>query len=224
MRRLNSDRFCHGHGVKLVGDGYSPRMSLRDREIGHRVARHLQAGWEVLDLGSGTGRLSRWLRDRVGIHPTLADVVEFGNRVHGLPYVRLEDPRSTPFEDGSFDAVLMLFVLHHVPGWEDQETLLAEAARVGSRRLILVEDTPMSRADRVFNVAWDWALNLRHGVPKPFSFRTVEGWRQVFRRLRLTELRSETYRPLWPTLGTYHHTLFVLEVPNVSESAAAAER
>ncbi|MGH2690879.1 MAG: methyltransferase domain-containing protein [Actinomycetota bacterium] len=197
-------------------------MSLRDREIGRRVALHLQQDWEVLDLGSGTGRLSSWLRHHAGIRPTLADVVEFGNRVRGLPYVRVQDPRSTPFEDDSFDAVLLLFVLHHVPRWEDQEALLGEAARVSRHRLILVEDTPMSRADRRLNTAWDWALNLRHGVPKPFSFRTVEGWRQVFGRAGLVERASETYRPLWPTLGTYHHTLFVLDVDRTAESAAAA--
>ena len=197
-------------------------MSLRDREIGGKVAPHLQAGWEVLDLGSGTGRLASWLRDRAGIRPTLADVVEFGNRVGGLPYFRLEHPLSTPFEDGSFDAVLLLFVLHHVPRWEDQEALLREAARISRRRVILIEDTPMSRADRLLNTTWDWALNLRHGVPRPYSFRTVEGWRQVFGRIGLVERVSETYRPLWPTLGTYHHTLFVLDLAEVSESAAVA--
>jgi ubiquinone/menaquinone biosynthesis C-methylase UbiE len=196
-------------------------MSLRDDEIGTRVAPHLQEGWEVLDFGSGTGKLSRWLRDRSGIRPTLADVVEFGNRVGGLPYVRLEDPRSTPFEDRSFDAVLMLFVLHHVPHWEDQMALLQEAARLTRRRLIVVEDTPLSRVDRAFNTAWDWALNLPHGVPKPFSFRTVEGWRSAFRRVGLAERFSETYRPLWPTLGTYRHTLFVLDL--VQESASVPD-
>ena len=189
-------------------------MSLRDNEVGRRVLPHLEGGWEVLDLGSGTGRLMRWLTSRVELRPTLADVVEFGNRVGGFPYVRLDDPLETPFEDRSFDAVLMLFVLHHVAGWDEQEALLREAARVSRRRIILIEDTPLSGTDRLFNTAWDWALNLRHGVPKPFSFRTVEGWRQVFRRLGLTERVAETYRPMWPTLGTYRHTLFVLDRPD----------
>jgi ubiquinone/menaquinone biosynthesis C-methylase UbiE len=165
----------------------------------------------VLDLGSGTGRLLRWVSQRVEIRPTLADVVEFGNRVGGFPYVRLEDPLSTPFDDRSFDAVLLLFVLHHIDRWEDQRRLLREAVRITRKRLILIEDTPFSRVDRAFNVGWDWALNLRHGVPKPFTFRTVEGWRQLFAKLGLRERAAETYRPLWPTLGTYRHTLFVLD-------------
>jgi ubiquinone/menaquinone biosynthesis C-methylase UbiE len=197
-------------------------MSLRDEEIGGKLAPHLEKDWEVLDLGSGTGKLARWLRERTGIRPTLADVTDFGNRVGGFPYVRLEDPLRTPFEDGSFDAVMMLFVLHHVAGWEEQEALVLEAARVAGKRLILIEDTPLTRTDRVMNTAWDWALNLRHGVPKPFSFRTAEGWRGLFRRAGLSERYSETYRPLWPTLGTYRHTVFVLDLETAEESAAPA--
>ncbi|MGH2710728.1 MAG: class I SAM-dependent methyltransferase [Actinomycetota bacterium] len=197
-------------------------MSLRDQEIGAKLAPHLSSGWDVLDVGSGTGKLSRWLRERTGIRPTLADVADFGNRVGGMPYVRLEDPGTLPFDDVSFDAVLVLFVLHHVARWEDQEALLVEAARVTRKRLILIEDTPLSRTDRIMNTAWDWVLNLRHGVPKPFSFRTVEGWRGVFRRIGLAERSSETYRPLWPTLGTYRHTIFVLDLEGAPESAATA--
>ena len=94
-----------------------------------------------------------------------------------------------------------------------QERLLREAQRVARSRLVVIEDTPTSAVDRVLNVAWDWTLNLRHGVPKPFSFRTVEGWRAAFRRLRLEVRYAETYRARWPSLMTYHHTLFVLDTP-----------
>jgi ubiquinone/menaquinone biosynthesis C-methylase UbiE len=186
-------------------------MSLRDNEIGRRVAPHLESGTDVLDLGSGTGRISRWLARRVEIRPTLADVVEFENRVGGFPYVRLQDPRRLPFDDRSFDAILLLFVLHHVAAWEDQERLVTEAARVARGRLVIMEDTPTSVVDRAFNVAWDWILNLRHGVPKPFTFRTAAGWERVFGRAGLRVVHRETYRARWPSLMTYHHTLFVLE-------------
>ena len=186
-------------------------MFLRENEIGRRVAPHVDPGMTVLDLGSGTGRISRWLAARRGISPTLADVTDFGNRVGGFPYVRLEDPLRLPFADRSFDAVMMLFVLHHLERWEDQERLLGEAVRVARRRLVLIEDTPTSRVDRMSNMAWDWLLNLRHGVPTPFTFRTVEGWRAVFARAGLRLAHQETYRARWPTLMTYHHTLFVLD-------------
>jgi hypothetical protein len=106
--------------------------------------------------------------------------------------------------------VMMLFVLHHIEAWEDQERLVREAARVTRQRLVVIEDTPTSTADRMWNIAWDWLLNLRHGVPKPFTFRSVQGWISVFRRAGLRIEHVETYRARWPTLMTYHHTLFSL--------------
>jgi ubiquinone/menaquinone biosynthesis C-methylase UbiE len=186
---------------------------LRENEIGGKIAPWLERGQQVLDLGSGTGQISRWLADRVGIVPTMADVTEFGNRVGGYPYILLRDPAAVPVQDASFDAVLLLVVLHHIEDWDEQETLLREAARIARSTVILLEDTPTSRVDRAMNVAWDWVLNLRHGVPRPFTFRTVEGWRHAFGRTGFRERHAETYRARWPTLMSYHHTLFVLDSP-----------
>jgi ubiquinone/menaquinone biosynthesis C-methylase UbiE len=184
---------------------------LRENEIGRKLAPHLSPGTEVLDLGSGTGLISRWLAERVGIRPTLADVTDFDNRVLDFPYLRMTHPFSVPVEDRSFDVVMMLFVLHHVERWDDQERLVTEARRIARRQVLILEDTPTSRLDRIMNVGWDWLLNLRHGIPKPFTFRTEEGWSRVFRRLGLRVRAADTYRAKWPTLMTYHHTLFILD-------------
>jgi ubiquinone/menaquinone biosynthesis C-methylase UbiE len=197
-----------------VGGGttdYALIVFLRENEIGRKLAPHLQPGMEVLDLGAGTGRIATWLARRVGVRPTLADVVDYDNRVPDYPFIHMGDPLRVPAEDGSFEAVIILFVFHHMGRWEDQEQLVAEATRVTRRRVLVIEDTPTSRVDRWFNVAWDWLLNLRHGVPTPFTFRSAEEWREAFERLGLRVVHRETYRARWPTLLTYHHTVFVLE-------------
>jgi SAM-dependent methyltransferase len=184
---------------------------LRDNEIGGKVAPHLRSGDRVLDYGAGTGLISRWLARRIEVVPTLADVVEYDNRVQNFPFIRMTDPLRVPADDEAFDVTLMLFVLHHMDRWKDQERLVVEAARVTRRLLLVIEDTPISKMDRWFNVAWDWALNLRHGVPTPFTFRSPHEWRSVFLRSGLHVREEQTYRARWPTLLTYHHTLFVLE-------------
>lgn len=191
-------------------------MFLRDNEVGRRVAPHLRRGDRVLDYGSGTGRISRWLAREVGIEPTLADLVEYGNRRREFPFVRMDDPFRVPAPDRSFDVVLLLFALHHNP-YEAQTKVLAEAGRLAGRRLVVFEDTPLSRVDRAFNVAWDRMLNLRHGVPCPFAFRDVREWTEVFLEHGWEVRHAETYRPWWPTLGTYHHTAFVLERPTEAD-------
>lgn len=185
-------------------------MFLRDDEVGKHVAPHLERGWRILDYGSGTGLISRWLAQKVGVEPTLCDLVEYSNRRREFPFVSMTDPFHIPEPDAAFDAVILLFALHHNE-YPDQTKVLTEAARLAARRLIVIEDTPFNAVDRVFNVGWDKVLNMRHGVPTPFSFRGVDEWHSVFEEHDLTVRHTESYRPLWPTLGTYHHTLFVLQ-------------
>ena len=108
-------------------------------------------------------------------------------------------------------AVMLLFVFHHVDRFEDQERLLEEAIRVARTRLIVLEDTPNRAIDLVFNKAWDWLLNRRHGVPTPFTFRPTEDWIRLFKERDLSLVYADTYRPTWPTLKTYPHSLFVLD-------------
>lgn len=186
-------------------------MFLRENEEGSRIAPHLGVGQTMLDLGAGTGFMARWLQRRAGVRPTLADVVSYENRERSLPFIEQDDPFRVPVEGGSFDVVLLMFVFHHIGRYEDQERLLDEAIRVARHRVIVTEDTPASRMDRFFNVCWDWLLNIRHGVPTPFTFRSVDGWTGLFKERDLSIAHVETYRPVWPTLGTYHHTLFVLD-------------
>jgi hypothetical protein len=130
--------------------------------------------------------------------------------VRDLPFLAMADPFGVPVPDRSFDVVLLLFALHH-NAYEAQGKVVAEAVRLARRRIVVLEDTPMNRVDRVFNSMWDTVLNLRHGVPTPLTFRTVEEWREVFLEHGLQAVHVESYRPKWPTLMTYHHTVFVLE-------------
>lgn len=187
-------------------------MIFRENEVGRRIAPFLGRGETLLDLGAGTGFVSRWLSQRTGVLPTLADVVSYRNRTKAFPFIHQHDPFSVGVPDNSFDAVMLLFVLHHVAHWEDQERLLDEALRIASKRLIVIEDTPLSRIDLTFNKGWDWILNQRHRVPTPFTFRGVDEWTAAFKGRDLALVHTETYRPFWPTLGTYHHTLFVLDL------------
>jgi ubiquinone/menaquinone biosynthesis C-methylase UbiE len=185
-------------------------MFLRENEVGSRVAGHLRPGWRVLDYGSGTGLVSRWLAERRGIRPVLADLVEYRNRQREIPFLKMGDPFHVPEPDRSYDAVLLLFALHH-NDYEAQGKVLSEAARLAARRLIVLEDTPFNRVDQLFNVFWDKVLNLRHQVPTPVAFRSVQEWLAMFMEHDLEAVHVESYRPKWPTLMTYHHTLFVLE-------------
>jgi ubiquinone/menaquinone biosynthesis C-methylase UbiE len=119
-----------------------------EREPEHRIAltRIVEAlnrigAKRVLDVGSGTGRGIGYLLadggfDVHGIEPVPA-LIERAVE-NGIPRERLTQGSGErlPFDDGSFDAVLAIGVLHHVP---DADAVIAEMQRV-ARRAIFISD------------------------------------------------------------------------------------
>ena len=87
----------------------------------------------VLELGSGPGLTTDWLRPRVGALATVeydeSDAKTLGRR---LPDVNVYhgDATALPFGDATFDVVLCFTMLHHVPTRELQDRLLKESRRV----------------------------------------------------------------------------------------------
>jgi SAM-dependent methyltransferase len=100
----------------------------------------LPAGGQVLDLGCGTGRLSRALAESgysvTGLDGSAAMLAD-ASRHKGTLLVRADAFR-LPFDEQSFDCVVMLRIAFH---FADLGPLLAEAARVLTPGGRLVFDT-----------------------------------------------------------------------------------
>jgi SAM-dependent methyltransferase len=87
----------------------------------------------VLELGSGPGLTTEWLRPRVGSLTAVEyDKVDATALSEHAPDVDVHhaDATDLPFDDGSFDAVLCFTMLHHVPSVDLQDRLFTEARRV----------------------------------------------------------------------------------------------
>jgi ubiquinone/menaquinone biosynthesis C-methylase UbiE len=94
----------------------------------------------VLDIGSGTGRAIRFLRERFpslrleGIEP----VAELREKAQALGVVlHPGSGQALPFDDCSFDVVMSFGVLHHVP---DPAAVVAEMMRV-ARFGVMISDS-----------------------------------------------------------------------------------
>src|SRR5688572_22578127 len=119
-------------------------------------AMHLRArpGARLRGGGAGAGDLLAGARD----HGWSAEGVDFdpaavaAARARGLP-VREGDLGSCAFPQGTFDAVVAVHLVEHVP---DPRAFLAEAARVlaPGGRLVLVTPNLRSRGARRFGAAW----------------------------------------------------------------------
>jgi arsenite methyltransferase len=113
------------------------RLSNSQFEGGKRLVDRMgvKAGDRVLDVGCGTGRLARWLGDRVGPTGKVVGIDPLVERVtlarsQSTPGVTFEVGRAedlSAYGDASFDAVCLSAVFHWV---SDKPKALTEVKRV----------------------------------------------------------------------------------------------
>ncbi len=117
------------------------------------VIDHLRVT-SVLDVGSGTGRAVRYIKERlphvrvVGVEP-VAELRQVGHTL-GLTSDELVDGDATslPFRDGEFDLVCEFAVLHHV---HQPERAVREMLRVADKAIFISDSnnfgqgSPLSR-------------------------------------------------------------------------------
>jgi SAM-dependent methyltransferase len=112
------------------------RLSDSQFESGKRLvdALEIQAGHRVLDVGCGTGRLARFIAERVGESGEVVGVDPLERRIEiaraHAPKIRFAVAQAEDlglFPDASFDRVVMSAVFHWV---KDKPKALAEVKRV----------------------------------------------------------------------------------------------
>lgn len=160
-------------------------------------------GKYCLDIGSGTGRFSKFLK-RMGHRVRSIDVVdksEFADL-----RTTLFDGKFIPFGNKMFDTSILMFVLHHTDNVKD---LLKECIRVTKKRIIIGEDVMVCCMDRMLG-------NIHLGT-SPWSrskngFNTDEGWQLLFCQNNLKLLETITISrceyPVYPV----ERKIYVLEV------------
>ena len=182
----------------------------------HRLARRLEEGEEVLDVGCGDARLLRdlglfrSLRRRVGIDVDQPDAAEPGIEV--VAY----DGRTIPFPDGSFDSVVFGYFLHYLTR-EHAVRLLEEGGRVARRNLFVLDDSQQEwsfwyrarnrlerlRSDILYRTV---SGELYRGAGNEEMYLTYDGWRDLLQAL--PRVVSVDVEPLDRISGLVHHTLF----------------
>lgn len=142
----------------------------------------LQSGEHVLDVGCGTGVLTRLAAEEVGNDGEVigidasAEMIQVAKRkaakAHSKADFKLGVVESLPFEDERFDIVLSSMMLHHLPP-ELKVAGLREIFRVlksGGRLMVIDVDKPTNLIGRVLMFPWrkDPAVkdNLEGHVPE----------------------------------------------------------
>lgn len=154
---------------------YCPNLGLEQRaeDFVRIFEKSLKPESRVLDVGGGWGFYDRPLRQR-GHRVTVMDVVS--PEVQNAPVV-IYDGKRFPFPDQSFDASLLVTVLHHIP---EPEPVISEVIRVTRGKVVVVEDLYRGRVGRLWTVFRDMFYNCEF-IGHPKNFKTREGWIDLFR-------------------------------------------
>ncbi len=179
---------------KLVGAVHGRLVfGRRIRAIADFIASGLETGDRVLDIGCGSGDLAWLLMQKVAdTQFTGVDVlVRPDTRIPVAPY----DGRTLPFDDRSFNAVILVDVLHHA---DDALAVVREASRVARRCVIIKDHVRTGYLAHKTLALMDWVGNAPHGVSCTYEYFSLPQWNEMFSDAGLTPVRSTRRIGLYP--------------------------
>jgi ubiquinone/menaquinone biosynthesis C-methylase UbiE len=186
------------------------RRQQRRRSVGKaydtaiEVADLIPPDTRLLDVGCGNGFVAHHLNALLGTRVTGVDVgVDAKARIKYLRY----DGTRLPVRDGSYDGVLLSYVLHHV---QDVDLVLSEVCRVLRKDglVVVYEDVPKNLWDRVPCWTHDRMWRRRTG---PCTFRRPPEWADLFASYGLEIVSAKSisrWRNVFYPIG---HILYVLK-------------
>lgn len=171
------------------------------RHRGRQKAVHIleelgeSRGLRILDLGGAEGFVAQALEE--GGHQV--EIIDIADRNRTDLPAKIYNGRDLPYEDRSFDLVVVSYVLHHS---RDPDRLLEEALRVAPR-VIALETVYEKEWDRKVTTFLDHSVNRLRGMKKePLFFDRPQGW-----TARIEALGAEVQTCRWLGRGVHRHVL-----------------
>ena len=162
----------------------------------------IKKGSKILDLGCGSGIAAKNFQDFFKAKVIGTDIKD--HRLVPIPF-KIIDGESLPFQNSTFDIVLIAYVLHHA---RDPEKLLREAKRV-SKKIIIFEDIPEGIFSKLRCKLHQ--ITFFGGERKHFHFKTRKEWRELFDRLGLKIIAQKWVSTKLDWFDPGKRILFVLE-------------
>lgn len=161
----------------------------------------------VLDIGCGDGLIA-WLLMQKRPDLSIKGIDVLVRPVTRIP-IEAFDGQCIPHEDNSFDAVMLIDVLHHA---ENPLGLLDEALRVSRHAVIIKDHTLKGFLAGPTLRFMDRVGNLRHGVSLRYDYWPRERWVNVFasKGLQVTSWNQRLGLYPWPAKWVFERSLHFL--------------
>ncbi len=155
----------------------------------------------ILEVGAGDGLLARFFQEyRPETQVVAIDILPKNKCQRAFPVLQY-DGRHLPFNDKSFDVVVLSNVLHHAV---DPAGLFNELCRVAKKKILIKDHVYYSRLDFLKLLFLDWLGNVRQGVKiRGNYFRLVE-WEKIFSQTNI----SAIFIPSLPLRKGWYERIF----------------
>ena len=180
------------------------RNLRRAKKVYNFYKEYLKKEKMGLDIGLGNGYIAREIQENSGINMTGVDIIDYNKtKVKNI----LFDGKILPFKDKEFDIAFITEVLHHC---DDPGAIIDEAKRVSSK-IVILEDIYVNRVHLYIMKAYDFIMNVRHGVNTPFNFHKHEDWLKIFSKKSMKVIATKEYRfnPFYSPMKTQFYYLDV---------------
>jgi SAM-dependent methyltransferase len=152
---------------------------------------------KVLDVGCGDGTIDCLITQQSpGVSIVGIDVLVRPNAK--IP-VRPFDGIHIPYPNASFDAVMLVDVLHHA---DDPLLLLQEAMRVG-RSIVIKDHLRQGLLASATLRFMDWVGNAHHGVALPYNYWSKAEWDAAFDAVGLKRMEIRLSLGLYPAPASW---------------------
>lgn len=178
---------------------YSRRMERLSGLLSKELAscRALEKGTKVLDLGCGDGKIDSIIMKRM---PTVS-IEGIDILVRDMTYIPVTgyDGQHIPFEDDSFDVIMVVDVLHHT---DDPAKVFKEICRVSAKYIVIKDHIRTGLWSYIKLKMMDHVGNAHYHVRSPYNYLDKKQWEQLFDTNRLEVRRMCTDLELYT--GVFH--------------------
>lgn len=151
----------------------------RANQIIPKITPFISSNDQILDIGCGTGIISKILSQKKVSSVTRVDV-DYNQMCDEYPVI-IYDGQNLPFKKNQFSKSLLIAVLHHS---KNPSRVLDEAARITSGKIIVVEDVFSDLLSRIVTFIGDCLVNWE--IHSPFNNHSREDWIKIFKSKNLS--------------------------------------